>query len=202
MALGEFEELLTAIAAEWNAAELDIKLGEQVNRKVVFPAIKELRYAGRRLADALVSISKGAPSATVSELLIDARFNCHCARHDVIDAATLKMAIDLDLMLGKLGHEAVLFAFPEFPKLYLNIQAAQSLIATAREKRENRQDIYAEIEATRFRELVDSFNRAKASEPLMKRIAVQTKVSRWIAYGIGALGIILAIVAWVFPFGG
>jgi hypothetical protein len=136
MALDEFERVLAAIAADWNAAEFDLKLGEQVNQKVVFPAIKELRYAGRRLADALVAISQNGAKEDIDALLIHARFNCHCARHDAIDAATLKMAIDLDLMLGKLGHEGVLFAFPQFPVLYRKIQNAQSLIAAARAKRE------------------------------------------------------------------
>jgi hypothetical protein len=199
MALDEFEGDLAAIAADWNAAELDLKLGEQVNQKVVFPAIKELRYAGRRLADALVAISQARSRKDIDALLVHARFNCHCARHDAIDAATLKMAIDLDLMLGRLGHEAVLFAFPKFPDLYHRIQHAQSLIASARAKRENRQDIYAEIEATNFSDLVDLFKEAKGSEPLMKRIAASTKSQRWVAYALAGAGILLAVLAWLFP---
>jgi hypothetical protein len=199
MAFDDFKDILAAIATEWNAAEFDIKLGEQVNRKVVFPAIKELRYAGRRLADALVLISQGGDEDSVRELLIDARFNCHCARHDVIDAATLKMAIDMDLMFEKLGHEAALFAFPKFPQLYQSIQDAQVMIAAAREKRENRQEIYAEIEAARFKDLVQMFNELKASEPLMKRIAVATKTSRWTAYGLAIVAIAIALLSWLFP---
>jgi hypothetical protein len=198
VAFEEFKDTLAAIAEEWNAAERDIKLGEQVNRKVVFPAIKELRYAGRRLADAMVVIVNGGTDEQIHDLLVDARFNCHCARHDVIDAATLKMAIDLDLMLEKLGHEAALFAFPKFPDLYKNIQDAQALIAAAREKRENRQEIYAEIEATKFGDLVDMFNGLKASEPLMKRIATKTKSQRYIAYALAGSSIVLSLILWTF----
>ena len=46
MSLGDYEAILTEIATEWGIAEFEIKLAEQVHRKVVFPAIKELRYAG------------------------------------------------------------------------------------------------------------------------------------------------------------
>lgn len=198
MALGEYEEVLVAIAADWNAAEYDVKLGEQVNKKIVVPAIKELRYAGRRLADALVAISQGKAKKDIDAFLIHARFNCHCARHDAIDAATLKMAIDLDLMTERLGHEAVLFAFPKFGELFGRIQAAQSLIASARAKRENRGDIYAEIAATDFQGLVELYKSAKASEPLMKKIAARTRAQRWIAYGLGAGGLLVGILGLIF----
>jgi hypothetical protein len=199
MALDEFEGVLAAIAADWNAAEYEVKLGEQVNKKIVVPAIKELRYAGRRLADALVAISQGKEKKEIDAFLIHARFNCHCARHDAIDAATLKMAIDLDLMTERLGHEAVLFAFPKFGELYDRIQSAQSLIATARQKRENRGDIYAEIAATNFEGLVGLYKSAKACEPLMKKIAARTRSERWIAYAIGAAGVLAAFLFWLFP---
>ncbi|GAA0757115.1 hypothetical protein FHS52_000383 [Erythromicrobium ramosum] len=94
MSLGDYEEILTEIASEWGVAEEEIKLAEQIHHKVVLPAIKELRYAGRRLADALGAIARGAPATEVKDLIADARFRCHCARHDVIDASLLKIAID------------------------------------------------------------------------------------------------------------
>lgn len=194
MSLGDYEAILVEIATEWGTAELEIKLAEQLHHKVVFPAIKELRYAGRRLADALVAISKGASDDEVKSYLGDARFGCHCARHDVIDASILKMAVDLDLMLTKLGHEAVLGAFPAYPELLVRLQGVQSHIAVARKKREERRDIYAELQKVEFPDLIGQFKSIQASEPLMKRIAMRTKLQRYIAYAIGVAGIILGLI--------
>ena len=54
-------------------AEKDIKIAEQIGDQVVFPSIKELRYAGRRIVDALQALSKSEDAAKVTALLEDAR---------------------------------------------------------------------------------------------------------------------------------
>ena len=199
MSLDEYRETLFEIGDEWNEAERDIKLGEQVNRKVVFPAIKELRYAGRRLSDAMTAIAKDKDSKKINEFLSDARFNCHCARHDVIDAATTKMILDLDIMERRLGFDAVLAAFPKFGQFYSAVQDAQEKIALARRKRENRQDIYSEIEKINFPDLVTVYNSLKSSEPLMKRIAARNKFTRWISYVLAIISILVSLTLWFFP---
>jgi hypothetical protein len=199
MSLGDYEAVLTEIAEEWATAEHEIKLAEQIHKRVVFPAIQELRYAGRRLADALVAISRNAAADEVSGYLTDARFGCHCARHDVIDASLLKMAIDLDLMLRKLGHEAVLAAFPKYPELLQKLQNAQFEIAKARHKRESRRDIYEELQRAEFPDLVRQFKEAESNEPLMKRIAMRTRFHRYLAYAFGVAGIVISLFSWIFP---
>jgi hypothetical protein len=195
MSLGDYEQILTEIAAEWGVAEEEIKLAEQIHKKVVFPAIKELRYAGRRLADALAAISRNDPPKEILEYLADARFGCHCARHDVIDASILKIAIDLDLMLDKLGPEAVLIAYPQYAELVRRVQATQYDIAVARKKRDERRDIYQEIQKAAFPDLVREFNKLKSSETLMKRIAGRTKWHRYLAYALAILSILISLAS-------
>jgi hypothetical protein len=53
----DYREQLLSIRAEWDKAEADVKLAEQVGHKIVLPSIKELRYAGRRLVEVLTKIS-------------------------------------------------------------------------------------------------------------------------------------------------
>ena len=116
--------ILAAIQKEWNRAEEDIKTAELVVNKIVLPSIKELRYAGRRVIDALMIITAnphGADEGQIRSLLDDAKFDCHRARHDAIDAATSKIAIDLEIMVSKLGYHAILPAYPDFPQLYQNL---------------------------------------------------------------------------------
>ena len=194
MSLGDYEELLSDISQEWDIAEREVKMAEQLHKKVVFPAIKELRYAGRRLADALAAITRGEDDKEIRGLLADARFACHCARHDVIDASMLKMGVDLSLALEKLGHEAVLGAFPEYPKLVRSVQEAQTLIATARQKRNERYDIYEELQKAQFPALIEQFKEFQSNEPLMKKIAGKEKGKRYLAYAIGAGGLALGAI--------
>ena len=78
--LEPYDELLVQIQDEWNIAESDIKQAEQICNGVVIPSIIELRYAGRRIIEALTKIQLGAPEIEISDLLSDARFNCHRAR--------------------------------------------------------------------------------------------------------------------------
>lgn len=194
--------LLNSILAEWNRAESDIKRAEQVNNNVVIPSIKELRYAGRRIVDMLVKIGSGAPDDEIHKLLADATFDCHRARHDAIDAATSKIAIDLEIMASKLGYEVILPAYPNFAQLVRDLQLVRAKIAVSREDRENREAIYSVIEAVDFPNLVTSYNDMRSSEHIMIQMAKRRRSSEAIGIGgaiLGAIGITLAIVFWRFP---
>lgn len=57
--MAEYNALLVEIAAEWDTAEKNIKAAELVSNQVVFPSIKELRYAGRRIVDFIRAINEG-----------------------------------------------------------------------------------------------------------------------------------------------
>ena len=124
--LDDCSALLNSVLAEWNRAEEDIKIAEQVANKVVNPSIKELRYAGRRLVEALVKLQNAAPFEEVEALLNDALFNCHRARHDAVDAGTSKIAIDLDIMTTRLGYEVILPVHPAFPKLVQDLRVIRT----------------------------------------------------------------------------
>lgn len=169
--LDEFAPLLDCIRAEWNRAESDIKQAEQVCAEVINPAVNELRYGGRRLVDAMGMASNGGESSDIKALLTDSLFDCHRARHDAVDAATSKIAIDLEIFQEKLGIDVVLKAYPDFPALVSQVDAVRQKIVASRGIRENRENIYTGIETVDFPALVESFNKLKASEPTMRALA-------------------------------
>lgn len=82
-----YSDILRDIAKEWNKAESAIKRSEQIAGDVSIPAISELRYAGRRMIDALDAAHHGGNDDKIRALFEDARFCCHRAQHDAIDAA-------------------------------------------------------------------------------------------------------------------
>jgi hypothetical protein len=140
--------ILKSIQDEWNKAEEDIKTAEMVVQNIVIPAIKELRYGGRRVIDVLMAITGNPENPDhdrITALLDDARFDCHRARHDAIDAATAKIAADLEIMVEKLGCESILPAFPSFPSLYRNLTDIRDQICKSRRNRDNREAIYSVI---------------------------------------------------------
>ncbi len=67
-------EILKLICVEWDHAESEIKLAEQVGLEVVIPSINELRYAGRRVIEAMALEQTPSNALKLQELLSDSRF--------------------------------------------------------------------------------------------------------------------------------
>ena len=166
-----YKDRLAAIREEWDKAEADIKQAEQVCGQVVFPSIKELRYAGRRLVEILTQIENNASEAVLADLFSDAEFDCIRARHDAIDAATAKVALDLENAAEKLGYLVLCQAFPKFSELRLKLAAVRGAIVKSRGNRTDRKAIYAVLESIDFPQLVGLFSEFQASEPVMKDMA-------------------------------
>ena len=198
----EHVSLLTEIKTEWNRAEADNKAAEQVTSEVVFPSVKELRYGGRRIVDAIHLIVTAGDAAAVADMLQDAKFNCHKARHDAVDAATSKIAIQISLMTDKIGYENILPVHPGFAALVNELNQIREKIVASRKDRENRELLYSSIETTDFPALIKSYNLMMASEPIMVALA---KKNRWNAFFgrwgfiTGMIALILAIIFWLIP---
>lgn len=202
----EHVDLISDIRGQWDLAESDIKQAEQVCDSVVTPAIKELRYAGRRIVDALHSKYANEDEQKIINYLNDAKFDCLRARHDAIDAATSMMAIKLDLVGSKLGHDVALRCYPEFPGLFSDICLVREKISESRKYRNDREKIYASIEATDFPNLVKKFTAFKSCEPIMFALAKKNREQFAWSIGIAAaslvfaiVSVIIAICAWIHP---
>lgn len=192
--LGPYREKIASIRDEWDRAEEYIKLAEQVCENVVFPSIKELRYCGRRIVEALHGIEAELPEESIDALIQDALFDCHRARHDAIDAATSKIAIDLEIATRKIGYKTVLATFPEFPELFRQVTTVRTKIVESRKDRGNRESIYSTIVSTDFKELVALYNKFRESEILMVKYAKEDRKEKLILYSLAIGGIIAGII--------
>ncbi len=196
--------LLRAIQDEWNRAEQDIKTAETVVNNIVIPSVKELRYAGRRVIDALMEMTANPTAcdhARIRALLDDAHFDCHRARHDAIDAATAKIAADLSIMTEKLTYGPILQAYANFPVLYQKLNSVRDKIIQSRGRRDNREAIYSVIESVDFPELVRFYNDMRTAEPMMKAIAKRERAllfyGKWgliVGAILGVGGILVALL--------
>lgn len=202
--MASYETLLGNIVAEWNTAEGAIKIAEQVNGEIVNPAIYELRYAGRRIVEAIVLHAKG-DDQKAERILDDALFNCHRARHDAIDAITSKIVSDMDAAKTHLGANILLDKFPETTRLLEMLVPVRERIAESRVNRENRDAIYAVIEATDLPPIVQLYRKFKISEPLLEAAAEEqernnrnNRVFGWVGIAVGVLSVIVPIIMALF----
>lgn len=194
------------MAEEWNKAEKAIKIAENIDGEVVIPAVFELRYAGRRLVEAH-KIKSTDPEGSLA-LLRDAKFFCHRARHDAIDAATSKMTGDLHAAVDYLSASVIMRNFSDFSEFYASLLEVRQRIAVSRENREERDLIYDTIQNVDLDRLSLIYGRFKACEPLMiiaaekeeseatenKRLAVQGVQLGHRGIWIGVIGTALGIV--------
>jgi hypothetical protein len=189
--------VLVSIRDEWNRAERDVKIAEQVCNEIVFPSINELRYGGRRVIEVVHAVVTGAGDEVVDGLLADAKFDCLRARHDAIDTAAAKIAITMESMIDSLKYEAILPAFPEFPLLVKQLGDVRKRIAESRQARENRDALYTAIELDVFPDLVERYQRLLECEPIMRKLALRSRWRDVIAILALVIGIAALIVAFI-----
>jgi hypothetical protein len=196
----ERQDFLGLVLTEWNSAEKDIKLAEQVNGEVVIPAINELRYAGRRLIDVIYAYhTDPADREKANPYYQDAVFFCHRARHDAIDATVAHIISQIDNMMTRLGEDVVVSSFAKLSELRLCLRNTQANIVASRKDRENRGAIYKTISDCDFPNLVNLYDELRISEELMVKVAKSRRIeslrNRIFGYG----GIAIAVLAWTMP---
>ena len=169
----DFDNLWVEILDEWDKAEQAIKQAEMVSSEVSIPSINELRYAGRRLVDALRHKDKDPIKAR--DLLRDARFDCQRARHDAIDCATSFMNKMVITATGRFSASNIRDNFPDLIEFRTQLIDAQNKISRSRHDRENRNAIYDVIRNTDLDRLISSYQRLEASEDFLTKTAEEEK---------------------------
>lgn len=157
----EFQTKIALVQTKWNLAEETIKQAEGVCDEVVFPSITELRYAGRRLVEALNVCASDPKQA--ERLIEDACFFCCRAQHDSIDAATSKVVGDIAQAVKTYGPLSVTQGYPNLPKLRAVLNEARKLIEESRKDRDNRDAIYEVIRASSLADIISLYNEFNGS---------------------------------------
>ena len=184
----EFRDLISSIHSEWMRAEKCMKQAEQVNSAVVIPSVKELRYAGRCLINALELICNGADARKATEYLLDAKFDCNRARHDAVDAMISKITIDLDIILRSVRAGVILKYFPQMPDIVKKINEIKLEIVRSRSKSADRNDVYQNIEDKDVSTLVSYMRDVKYSAEILKELSRRQEVTQKISIFIGFIG--------------
>lgn len=165
--------LMEQLAEEWNQTEQIIKLSEMVTGKAILPAIRELRYAGRRAVttfSAMVSLNgKDEDFERHKRELEDALLHVYRARRDATDAAIVIIGLEVEGLREKYGAREIQQVYPAFRELTLLVRDAQIGISEARRNLETRADNYRGLERNLLPKLVEMLTELKLSEFELKR---------------------------------
>jgi hypothetical protein len=213
----EIEKQLRGIFDLWNDTEARIKEAERLRAEVVIPSIKELRYAGRWLADVLGVIfplveDKLSPEqrSTLERYLFETTQNCVRAKNDAIDASVLFVHRRLEQMVNAFGIPNVFSYFPDYVRMLTAIREVDAIITDTRgAERPNRNELYDKIASEHLPGIIKVYNDMMAAEDAIQASIAQAQEEQdarerrnWyrsiIGYGIGATGIIIGIIIKVF----
>jgi hypothetical protein len=222
----EIDDALKRLRHEWNVAERRIKKAELVRaNNVVASAIFELRYAGRKLIDALTVLQSSdwrlspEDKQQVLQWLADATEDCVKAKHDAIDAMLVFITTWMARTEESIGLAGLVEYFPNYIEVTGKISNVQDRIAESRYDRTRQRDsIYDDIEGNEYEEILSLYSTMLSAESRVsaqvaaERTARQMEEQRSIdALGatktgtyvgifgaiIGILGVIVAIIALV-----
>jgi hypothetical protein len=189
-----YSELLSNIQLEWNKAEAAIKSAEIVSHDVIVPSINELRYAGRRIVDALQKKATGGRGEEIEALLNDAIFDCRRARYDAVDAATSVVSLNVELLVQNVGYDTLLSAAPDFRDFFEKLQRLREKIVTTRQQRERRDSIYSDIETADLPQMLGEYERLRGLESVLKSIARKRRWELLISRMTGVAGLVVGLL--------
>ncbi len=180
-------------------AESAIKTCEYVSLQLNFPAINELRYAGRHLAEAVSANNE----SYIEEHLRKAESHCFRAIFDAYDVATLHL---IDKVNSIVTQNPVLInkdksSPEEISNLLAQFNKARSILLDARtnsdispkDKVEQYEHAFNGLdEAYRRLNIVQPILLDKASKDTLKHL---TMVRRWAAIVVGTVSFIAALIS-------
>ncbi len=152
------DDLLKQIAHEWDQAEKLIKAAERVRAQVVMASVNELRYAGRRLVDAINVADAAKADAKAREqferYIGETHMFCLRARHDAVDAVVLYVQKAVQKYEDEFGLALLGEKFPKIYEIRTTLAACDGLIVASREDRMRRVEEYATLERDHYPQLL------------------------------------------------
>lgn len=176
-----FESCRATLHDEWMKAEQFIKKSERISNEALIPAIKELRYAGRRYFQAYGEHKQQLPDARIQAHLTEAIENCKKARHDAIDGSIAFVHGELDLLIDKAGIEVIAAGFPEYSSLRSEMREVSEIIVSSRRNRSEIDGHYDSILEKHLDAIIDFYGRLEDSREVIAAILRKRRKDFWLA---------------------
>lgn len=161
------KEKISDAIAEWDKAEEYIKLAEQIEANVETVAVAELRYAGRRLVDAINEFGNSGEDGDFGLFIDETRAFCLRAQHDALDSIFLFLRKRLFLIENEFGREIISQYSAQYIELWEQIYEADEYVAVSRGDRQKRPEIYDKMAEELIPRMIKTYRALKRSEELM-----------------------------------
>ena len=190
--MSDIDRQLAELAQLWNRVERRCKEIEQFNERVVIACINEMRYAGRRIVDALSAQRQGKPEQEIVVDLQIAKNYLINADHDLTDCAILDIHYYIRRLLQHHDQRKIIKHVPEFKDLYPEIALANSIVAKSRETRDQRITEYERLAVDYLPKLMSLIEKLKSHKKI--RIGDEIKWSLRIITFLGVIGSVASII--------
>lgn len=206
----QFADKLAELATTWNRIERRAKEYEHFQNGANVAAINEMRYAGRRIVDAIAILAKNGNELEVRDHLVVAESYLVNADHDVTDGICFVVMRRLDRVIKRYSRERIAKHYPAFWETYALVVKAQKIVQGSREDRALRKAEYAKL-AEEYLPKFDELYSVLINEPALRvrddseeLAAIRARVIFVQVVSIvgsiaSLLALALALVVWAYP---
>ena len=195
-------ELLVA-SRLWGEAEETIKLFDKLSSEASIPAINELRYAGRRMTNAITAYhdmeSGSDKDQEIKRHLTEARENCLKADHDAVDAIVYYIERRLQELENFVGPSRIATFFPKYTEIIRKInQVSENMTKSRNGKKDSREKYYKKIKQDLLPDIIDFYSSITASENRILADHTRNQKRERIYLGLAIGGVIIGVIQWLF----
>jgi len=165
---GSEDQHLAEIAALWNAIEERAKSVEQFRGEAIIACINEMRYAGRRIVDVLVSERTGIqnPNFDSIEQLAIAKNFLFNADHDLTDAVLFFTHDHVRKVIKRHGVTKIERLCPEFAAVHAQMDEANRIVTGSRNDRIKRKAEYDRLATEYVPKMMELYKKLTAIRAL------------------------------------
>jgi len=149
-----------------------LKEAELICGNVVYPAVNELRYLARNLANILaISLSGSKNNGNNNKFerfLLDAELCCERANHDITDAIYMYISLEIEAVRKSMGASLIQGHFTEYSEQMKHLQSVNKLMAESRgSRRAERSEIYEDITNNYLPSLLEFYKELLTNKELL-----------------------------------
>ncbi|MER8995568.1 hypothetical protein [Mesorhizobium sp. M0678] len=172
----DVRDLLEKVAAKWDATEGLAKSAENIVGDAVGSVMFELRYAGRKLVDAVrESLSENPSMDAIKAHIAEVEQNCHRAHHDAVDSIIWYARSRVTIAEDTFGKDLLFLYWKDYIPTKDKLDQLGKIVAQSREFRGMRFDVYDRMYRDDMPVVLDSLRNFGHSEDALKALAEKSR---------------------------
>lgn len=190
--------LLNEVSTEWNRIEKRAKEAESFRGEAIVASINEMRYAGRRIVDAVALLQSNNPDEIMvaRDHIVIAKTYLMNADHDLTDSVIFIAHTRFIDVEKRHKIKKIKKYIPEYEQFYQSIKEAQKIVQGSREDRSKRADAYRTLADEYIPKLMDIHHKINSCQQLYVSredlLEKNVKLVAWIAL-VGSVASIIGV---------